>query len=166
MTTAEKLLKIYEAKIDILSAIRAKGVAVPSTLPFTQYGDKIRDIQIGAGGLTGEVIATPPSGVYNVFGFWVQFYANNIESPRFFSSDSYVGPYAEVILGQLMIDDSNTVYVFASDQTFSSFTSIQKFDWVIENQPGFTDSGSMATGLQLSNTSRDAVSITMGSNAE
>lgn len=49
-TIADKLDYLVNIKEEIRTAINEKGVAVGTTVPFMDYGDKIRDINTSGGG--------------------------------------------------------------------------------------------------------------------
>lgn len=67
-TTEDKLRLALSSKEDIRNAIETKGVRCDTDVPFAQYGDKIRLIKTGGGGITqGPVL---PGSVS--FGWAVQ----------------------------------------------------------------------------------------------
>ena len=143
MTYAEKLQKIYDAKVDIRLAINAKGVYIPPDFPFSQYADKVRAIdQVLSGEGFGAVIGTP-SGDYYI-RVDVYFYNSYLDSPRFFTSSTVYGPYTEVTELPITITETTTLFVFASDGIGENFTSIYRFVWNIRGA-FFEDTGVLPT---------------------
>ena len=51
-TTEDRLRLALTSKEDIRNAIETKGVRCGTDVPFSQYGDKIRSIKTGGGGIT------------------------------------------------------------------------------------------------------------------
>lgn len=51
-TTEDKLRLAFSSKEDIRNAINTKGVECGTDVPFSHYGDKIRSIKTGGGGIT------------------------------------------------------------------------------------------------------------------
>ena len=51
-TTEDKLRMAFDSKEDIRNAIETKGVECGTDVPLSHYGDKIRSIKTGGGGIT------------------------------------------------------------------------------------------------------------------
>lgn len=64
-TTADKLNKIIDSKEDIRIAINEMGVAVNTSVPLSDYGDKVREISSGLP-TQEKTVAITQNGNYNI----------------------------------------------------------------------------------------------------
>lgn len=142
MSTADKLAKVLETKLNIKQAITEKGVSVLDTDTFASYPDKIRAISGGGSGGGDKIFVENSTGSEINSGdkVLVQIGLKGGETGNIVDHTSTSYYYDS---GELFTDNENAFILFkSSDRKYTayndSWTSVSVSNWKLPSSAGIT----------------------------